>query len=267
MKIIEYGFLGLLQGVTEPIPVSSSGHLRLFQSIFKMDVFKDLNFEIIVNFGSLLAIFYIFRKDIIMLIKSFFNYLFKRDKKDEVNFKYALLIMIASIPIAIVGFLLKDFVESKLGNMKILGVSFIITAISLFLVKNIKGKKEDKDITYKDALIIGLLQTLAIFPGISRSGITLVGCLFRDLKRDVSLKFTFLLYIPVSIGTFILGVADIIKGGQLNTVLMPYTVGLLISLIATLLSYNYMSNIVKKGKLIIFATYCLILSSIIFIFF
>lgn len=266
MDNLSYALLGLLQGVTEPIPVSSSGHLRLFLEIFKIKS-TDLNFEIIVNFGSLLAILFIFRKDIIKLIKNFFNYLLKKDKKYLPDFKYSLLIIIASIPIAIVGFILKDFIESKLGNLKFLGIAFIITSLSLFLVRNIKGSKDDKDITYKDALIIGLLQTFAIFPGLSRSGITLVGCLFRDLKRESALKFTFLLYIPVSVGTFLLGVLDIVKDGSLNTVLIPYTIGMFISLLGTLVSYNFLSNIVKKGKLVIFAIYCLILSSIIFIFF
>lgn len=264
----EYGLLGLIQGLTEPIPVSSSGHLRLFQNIFKMQAFQDLNFEIIVNFGSLLAILIIFRKDLIRLISNFFKYIFNNEKKTSfIDFKYCLLIIIGSIPIGIVGFLLKDFVESKLGNINLLAISFIITAFSLFFVRNIKGTKEDKDITYKDAIIIGLLQILAIFPGISRSGITLVGCLIRDLKRETALRFTFMLYIPVSIATFALGLFDIAKDGQFNTIILPYTLGLVISFLATLISYQWLSNIIKKGKLIIFAIYCLILSSVIFIFF
>jgi len=264
----KYGILGLIQGFTEPIPVSSSGHLRLFQIIFNMKNFQDLNFEIIVNFGSLLAILIIFRKDLIRLISSFFKYILNKEKKKTyLDFKYCLLIIIGSIPVGIVGFLLKDFVESKLTNINYLGFSFIITAVSLFFVKDIKGTKDDQSITYKDAIYIGLLQVFAIFPGISRSGITLVGCLLRDLKREAALKFTFMLYIPVSIATFALGLFDILKKGQFNAVLMPYSIGLILSLLATLISYKWLTNMIKKGKLVIFAAYCLILSSIIFIFF
>ena len=263
---IEYILLGLLQGITEPIPVSSSGHLKLFQKLFNLNAFNDLNFEIIVNFGSLLAILIIFRKDIIKIVRGFFNFLFKKTKEDYDDFRYGLCIIIASIPIGILGFLLKDVIEKKLSNINILAVSFIITAISLFLVRNIKGSKNDEKLTIKDAIIIGLFQIVAIFPGISRSGITLVGCLFRDLKRESALKFTFMLYIPVSIATFALGLFDIIKGGQLNVVLMPYTIGLIVSLLATLVSYNFLSKLVKNGKLIVFSIYCLILSGIILFF-
>ncbi len=265
---IRYAILGLIQGFTEPIPVSSSGHLKLFKAIFNIQNLSDLNFDIIVNFGSLLAILFIFRKDLIKLIKSFFAYIFTQNKKENfLNFKYCLLIIIATIPIGIVGYLTKDIIENKLGSMNILAISFLITAISLFLVRKIKGKKTDHDLTYKDAIIIGLFQILAIIPGISRSGMTLVGCLARDLKRETALKFTFILYIPVSLATMLLGVLDIVKTGSLSKVFLPYSVGLLLSLLATLISYKFLSNIVKKGKLIIFALYCLILSLSIFIFF
>lgn len=261
---LKYAILGLVQGLAEPIPVSSSGHLQIVKKMFDFKSI-DLNFDIIVNFGSLLAILLIFRKDLLKLFSDFFKYIFKkRNKNIELNFKYCLLIIIATIPIGIIGYLLKDFIENNLNNFNILGFSFIITAISLFLVRNIKGQKDDHDITYKDALIIGLLQVFAIFPGISRSGITLVGCLSRNLKRETALKFTFLLYIPVSIATFGLGVYDIINLGQINIVFIPYLIGLLVSFIGTLLSYNWLTKIIKNGKLIVFAIYCLLLSGIVF---
>ncbi len=262
---LKYALLGLIQGITEPIPISSSGHLRIFQQLFNVKSI-DLNFEIIVNFGSLIAILIIFRKDLIRLVKSFFTYIFTSKKKEtKIDFKYCLLIIVGSIPIGIIGFLLKDFVESKLSNINILGISFIITALALYLVRNLNGKKNDQDITYKDAIIIGLLQVLAIFPGISRSGITLVGCLLRDLKREAALKYTFMLYIPVSLATFGLGIYDLTTTGELSSIFIPYTIGLVISFIGTLISYKWLSNIVKNGKLIIFAIYCLILSGIVFI--
>lgn len=264
--MLEYILLGIIQGLTEPIPVSSSGHLKLFQHLFKMNAFKDLNFEIITNFGSLIAILIIFRKDIIKIVKGFFTYLFKKDKESYPSFKYALQIVVASIPVGLFGFLFKDKIAS-FGNMTTLGIAFIITAISLFLVKDMKGTKSINDISYKDSIIIGLFQLIALFPGISRSGMTLVGCLFRDLKREDALKFTFMLYIPVSLASFLLGIFDIFNAGQISSILMPYTVGLILSLLGTLVSYKWLSNIVKKGKLVIFAIYCLILSGIIFIMF
>lgn len=263
MKYLTYGLLGLLQGITEPIPVSSSGHLRVFRSIFNTNIFDDLNFEIFVNFGSFLAILFIFRKDIIKLVKSFFNYIFNKEtrktKSIKNDFNYCLMIIIGTIPAGIIGFLLKDFIESKLGNIKIIGIAFLITALSLFVIRNIKGTKEDKDITIKDAILIGLMQAIAIMPGISRSGATLVGCLLRDFKRDTALKYSFMLYFPISLATMLLGMLDIIKSNQLSEVLLPYSFGLIVSIFATYFATKWLFDVVKKGKLWKFSIYCLLL--------
>lgn len=269
MKIIHYIILGIVQGITEPLPISSSGHLRIIQHIFNTS-FNDLNFEIVVNFGSLMAILFIFRKELIRLIKNFFIYIFNKSKrtKEIVNdFKYCLLIIIGSVPVGIAGILLKDFIEEKLSNINLIGFAFIITAIALFIVRNNKGKKQDNDLTYKDAIIIGLFQMIALFPGISRSGMTLVGCLLVGLSRNSSLKYTFMLYIPVSFATFALGVLDLTKVSNINTLLLPYSIGLVLSLIATLISYKWLSEWVKKGKLWYFSIYCLMLALILLFLF
>lgn len=263
MTYIKYAIFGLLQGITEPIPVSSSGHLRVFRELFNTDMFNDLNFEIFVNFGSFLAILFIFRKDIIKLIKGFINYLFSKDKKiknnSKLDFNYCMLIIIGTIPAGLVGILLKDFIENKLGNINIVGIAFLITALSLFIIRKIKGNKEDKDITKKDALLIGCMQAIAVMPGISRSGATLVGCMLRDFKRETALKFSFILYFPISIATMLLGILDIIKDNQLNEVIIPYTFGMIIAMFATYFSTKWLFEVVKKGKLWKFAIYCLLL--------
>lgn len=159
---------------------------------------SDLNFEIICNFGSFLAILFIFRKDVIKLIKDFFTYVFNKDSRDKTKygFKYALYIIISTIPVGLSGLFLKDFIEEKLTRVKILGFAFLLTALALFIVRNIKGEKDDKDITLKDAIIIGLFQMITIMPGISRSGTVLVACLLCKLKRETALKYTFMLYFP-----------------------------------------------------------------------
>ena len=109
-----------------------------------------------------------------------------------------MLIILGSIPIGIVGLLFKDEIETALSNIKIVGIAFLVTALFLFLVRNIKGEKKDKDLNWKDALIIGLVQVIAVIPGISRSGSTLIAALFRNLKRESAFKYSFMLYIPVS---------------------------------------------------------------------
>ena len=269
MNLLEYIIFGIIQGLTEPLPISSSGHLVLIRNIFNTNLFQDLNFEIVVNFGSFLAILLIFWKDIIKLIKGFFGYLFNKKEKEtfQNDFQYCLLVLIGSIPVGIAGILLKDKIESILNGPRLLGISFLITAIALFLVRNAKGNKEDKDITYKDAIIIGLLQMVALFPGISRSGTVLVGCLLCGLSRNSSLKYTFMLYFPVSIASMGLGALDLIESGNLSNVFIPYFVGLVASGIVTYFSYQWLSNWVKKGRLWKFSIYCFLLSIFIFIYF
>lgn len=269
MKLLEYIIFGIIQGLTEPLPISSSGHLVLLKNIFNTTIQNDLNFEIVVNFGSFLAILLIFWKDIIKLIKSFFGFIFQKEKRKTYknDFKYCMLIIIGSVPVGITGLLLKDRIETILNGPRILGLAFLITALALFLVRNAKGTKEDKDITYKDAIIIGLLQMVALFPGISRSGTVLVGCLLCGLSKDASLKYTFMLYFPVSIASMGLGILDILDAGNINSLLLPYTTGLIASGIVTYFAYIWLSNWVKKGHLWKFSIYCFILGLFVLFYF
>jgi len=269
LNYLIYIILGIIQGFTEPIPVSSSGHIFLFKNIFNTDMFNDLNFEIVANFGSFLAILFIFRKEVWELLTAFFSYIFKKETREKYKkkFRYCIYIIISTIPIGLAGFLFKDFIEEKLQNITILGFAFLITAFMLLLVKNKNGKKDDDDITLKDALIIGILQIIALFPGISRSGTTLVLCLLVGMSKNTALKYTFILYFPISLGTMILGVKDIMEAGNLSSVALPYFSGLLAALVVTYFSYRWLSNVVKRGNLWKFSIYCVCLAIFIFIYF
>lgn len=261
MTIIKYIILGIIQGITEPIPVSSSGHITLFKALINSTIFDSLNFEIISNFGSFIAILIIYFKDIKILIIDFIIFISKKEKRKEKknNFSYVIKIIISTIPIGIMGLIFKGKIES-LNNMNFLAIAFIITGLSLLLVSKKNGFKEDKDITYKDAIIIGLLQALTVTPGISRSGTVLVACLLCNLKRENALKYTFMLYFPVSIAAMILGMKDFILVSNLNDLILPYGLGMIAALIVTYYSYNWLSNWVKKGKLSKFAYYCFFLA-------
>ena len=266
--IIKYILFGLVQGLTEPLPISSSGHLVLLRHIFNTNAFDDLTFEIVLNFASFLAIVFIFKNDIIRLIKSFFTFICNKDKREDKrikeDYKYCWLIVLGSIPAGIVGVLLKDLIEEKLGNIKLLGIAFLITALLLFLVRKINGSKKDKDLTVKDALIIGLFQMFALLPGISRSGAVLVGCLARKLDRDTALKYAFMLYLPVSIGSFLLSIPDLI-GIEVNLIL-PYALGFITSALMTYFASKWFFGIVKKGKLWKFSIYLIILGLTVLLF-
>lgn len=268
MNIIKYLILGIIQGLTEPLPISSSGHIFLFKNLFNTNLFNSLNFEIISNFGSFIAILIIFWKDIIDLIKSFFTYIFNKEKRKTNldKFKYCWYIVISTIPVGITGLIFKEKLEN-LYNLKGLAFAFLITALMLFIVRSIKGEKDDTDITFKDAIIIGLFQAVTIIPGISRSGTVLVACLLCKLKRDTALKYTFILYFPVSLATMALGIKDILVTPNLTDMLLPYAIGLMSAGIVTYFSYRWLSNLVKKGNLWKFSIYCVILALFIFIYF
>lgn len=269
MTLIKYILLGIIQGITEPLPISSSGHLFIFKQLFNTDILNDLNFEIFLNFASFLAIVIIFWNDLVKLISGFFKYVFDKSNRDKYKneFKYCWLIVIGTIPVGIIGFLFKDEIEAMLNNAWMVGIAFIITAIALIIVRNIKGNKEDNDITFKDAIIIGIVQMFALFPGLSRSGMVLVGCLLCKLSRESSLKYTFMLYLPVSVATFILGVKDIIDVGIASNMLINYIIGMIFSGVFTLLTYKYLSMLVKKGKLMYFSIYLFIVGILVLIYF
>lgn len=267
MILLKYIILGIIQGFTEPLPISSSGHIFIFKKIFQAnEALNDLNFEIIVNFGSLIAILIIYFKDIKKLIINFFKYFKIKNEETKKDFKYSLLIILGCIPVGITGFLLKDYIENLLQSSFIVGISFLITSLFLFLVRNINGFKEE-DLTWKDALFIGLIQIIALIPGISRSGSTLIAALFRDIKRNDALKYSFMLYIPISLGTMILGVKDLVNSNNLNTLILPYSLGFLSSLIVSYFTLKWFINAVKKGNLLYFSIYCLILGLFILILF
>ena len=258
--ILKYILLGVVQGFTEPLPISSSGHVFILKQILKTnETLNDLNFEIVVNFGSLIAILIIYFKDIKRLITNFFKYFKIKNEETKTDFKYCLLIALGCIPVGIAGFLLKDKIETLLQTTTIVGISFIVTAIFLFLIRNINGSKESKDLSWKDALFIGLTQVIALLPGISRSGSTLIAALFRNIKRSDALKYSFMLYIPVSLGTMILGIKDIIEVSNLENIMIPYILGFIASLIVSYFTLRWFMNAVKKGNLLYFSIYCLIL--------
>lgn len=269
IDLLKYLFLGIVQGITEPIPVSSSGHLLIIQSL--INGLGDIDYEIlatITNFGSLLAILFIFRERIIELIKNFFSYLKSKDKKYYTDYKYCWYVVVATIPAGIVGIIIEklgvfDFLEN---NVRFVGLMLLVTALFLFVIKDFKGIKSNKELTIKDAIVIGLFQVCALLPGISRSGATIVGGMFRSLKREVAFDFSFILYIPISVATMILGVKDLFEANLTLVQLFYYLIAMVMAFVFTYIGTKWFKNIVKNGKLIYFVVYCIVVGSLIIIF-
>lgn len=264
--LLIYLLLGFIQGLTEPIPISSSGHLVIFKNLFDLDALQDLNFEIFANFGSLIAIIIVFRKDIAKLFWDFINYIKTKDQKYKSGFRYVSLVALATIPAGLCGLIFNDFIEKYLSNVKYVGIALLVTALFLFLIRKLKGKKDDNQISIKDAIAIGLFQVVALLPGISRSGATLVGGMFSGLKRETAFKFSFMLYIPISFATMILGVKDVAENGINTSLLMSYILGAIVACIVTFFSTKWFKGIMLKGKLIYFVYYCLIVGTLVILF-
>lgn len=267
IELIKYILLGFVQGFTETIPVSSSGHLMIVKSLIQLDIDFD-TLAIITNFGSLLAILLLFRKDICSLIKSFFGYLKKKEEKYHSEYRYCWLIVLGCIPAGLMGLIVSklDLFAKIENNVKIVGISLLITAFLLFLIRNFKGHKEDGEITAKNAFMVGLFQILGLFPGISRSGSTIVGGMTQGMKRDTAFKYSFMLYIPMSIAAMMLEVGDILEASISTVTWIYYGISMLIAAVVTFLVTKWFREIVNHGKLIYFTIYCAIVGTLVILF-
>ena len=264
LDLLKYIFLGFIQGMTETIPVSSSGHLMIFKTILDVNVDFD-TIAILTNFGSLIAIIILFWKDIKSLFINFFNYIRTKDKKSKSEYKYCWMIVLGCIPAGIVGLLVSyfDLFEKIENNIKIVGISLIITSILLFAIRNFKGKKEDSKIGIKEALSVGCFQIIGLFPGISRSGSTIVGGMTQGLKRDTAFKYSFMLYIPMSLAAMALEMTDLNIDPSL---ILYYVASIIVSLVVTLLVTKWFRKIVNNGKLIYFSIYCFVVGLLVILF-
>lgn len=257
IELLRYLFLGAIQGITETLPISSSGHLVIMQELLGIEPDNSLTFEILLHFGSLIAIVIFYRKIILELIQNFFIYLFKRDADKLEDFRYVWLIVVATIPAGVIGIFLKDQIGSYLNNTLSVGIALLFTAAILFTISKLpRGTKTKGEITFKDAIFIGLMQAVAIIPGISRSGSTVSMSLYRKLNIDHALRFSFLLFVPVALGATLIDLVEYIKEPTLQFEPVLYLISFLTSILFTFISLKIFIDILKRGKLIYFSYYC-----------
>lgn len=262
---LKYLILGIVQGVTEPIPVSSSGHLIVAQRLLGVDQ-AGLTFEILTNTASLIAIMFIYRHDIGRLIVNTWKYLRTRDAKYESDFMFAMYVVIGTIPAVIVGLLFKDWIEATFSSVTTVAVALLFTGVALWLIRNMRGRKLDGDLKFRDALIVGLAQAVALIPGVSRSGSTVIASIATGMKQDTALRFSFMLYIPVSLGAIVMGLPDIISTSEAPGMLLPYVLAFVATLIVTYFAMKWFMGIMAKGNLKYFAYYCFVAAILMLIF-
>ena len=245
MSLLEAIILGLIQGLSEFLPVSSSGHLLVAHQVFGITGEDNLTFIIVLNMGSLVPLLWVFRKDVWALIRNPFQ-------------KMTALLIIATLPVIIVTVLFLDYIEQMFHLVHFLPVGFVITGIVLLLSdKFSKGKRDIGELNVIDAVLVGLAQAVAVFPGLTRSGSTITASLARGLNRESAAKFSFLMSIPTAFGALILRAGHIVSGRVLIDDLnfLNLGAGFITAAVSGYLAINFMLSIVKKAKLKYFALY------------
>ena len=245
--MIKYIILGVIQGLTEFLPISSSAHLVIFNKFLSAEA--NLLFYITLHLGTLFSLIIFFFKDIIKLLKDF-NLLKK--------------IFIVTLITGIIGILGKDFFERLFSNYRLVSLTLFINGLILiFASKKIDTAKKYRP-TYLDSSILGFTQSLAIMPGISRSGITISTLLFRRLEKESAFKFSFLASIPLILGSFFFKLKDV-SFGLGNIEVLEYTIGFIAAGVSGYLSLMVLSSLIKKRGLNFFGYYCIIISCLLFI--
>lgn len=274
-------FLGIIQGLAEYLPISSSGHLEIFRQVLGIDLAgkESLAFDVTLHVATVLSTIVVLWHEFMPLCKSFFT--FRRDE----NFYYVLKILVSCIPVGIVGLMFKEEVEKFFeGDLMIVGICLIVTSLLLAFayffrtspIAVLKGKNagEGREIGWFDALIIGLAQAVAVLPGLSRSGSTIATGILIGNKRDKVATFSFFMVIIPILGEALLHLKDLLfpdaeemaeQAAQAAVGVFPLVIGFLAAFVVGCLACKWMINLVKKGKLIWFAVYCFIVGIICFV--
>lgn len=257
MSILEALILGIIQGLTEFLPVSSSGHIELGKAILGVTPPDPLLFSVVVHAATALSTIVVFREDILMLVRLFFEKAWWNAGR-----QYILYIIISMVPAVLVGLFYKEEIEALFNNNVLLvGMMLIITALLLFMTTRVKRKRGK--IGYINSAIIGVSQAIAIMPGISRSGATIATALLLGVERTRAARFSFLMVIPVILGAMAKDVMDMQGSNAIaETSLTPLIVGFIAAFVTGLAACTWMIQLVKKSKLVYFALYCFIVGII-----
>ncbi|SHJ56738.1 Undecaprenyl-diphosphatase [Anaerobranca californiensis DSM 14826] len=263
MTILEAIIVGIVQGLTEFIPVSSSAHIVLTQNLLGVKQ-PGITFEVVVHIGTLFSVFWIFGSDIIKLLKAVVdlprtitkNETFESLKtKNDRNLIFMLIL--GTLVTGTIGVLFKDFFVSFYHNNTAIGIALLVTGFILWISQKLNpGYKKEGEIGILDAIIVGAFQSLAIFPGISRSGSTIAGALLRKMDKETAVRYSFLLSIPAILGATLLEVKEVLETGFDQSLALPYIFGLIFSAISGIIAIKWLVAFLKKGKLHYFSFYC-----------
>lgn len=277
MSVLESILLGIVQGVTEFLPVSSSGHLAILENIFHVETNGSMLFDIMLHLGTLVAVFVVYHKDIWNMIKealfmagdifsNLYTFILNKIHKTSLKYKkivhnsyrkFVVLILVSTVPTGVIGVLGKDIVEGAGETLLIPGICLLITGVLLLMAEIKKeGNKTPKTVSYANGLAIGTAQGLATLPGLSRSGTTIAACLFCGLDRKFAVKYSFILSIPAILGAAVLEIKDVIAEPIQASQIGVYAIGMVFAGVVGYICIKTMLIIVRKKKFHYFAYYC-----------
>ena len=265
MEIYQAIILGIVQGLTELLPISSSAHLTLIPQIFNWSQVPD-SFDVALHFGTLLAIGLFFFKDWLGLIKGGFNKVFK--KEDSVDGRMFWYIVVATIPGGAIGFILDKYASDILTKPLIIAIALIVMGIVLYIVdKKSSTKTEYEEMTFKQTFLIGLSQALAFIPGVSRSGVTMTTARAMGVSRESAAKYSFMLSAPIVLAATVFKLGDFIEYLSIasTTGIIAFILGILVSFIVGIIVIKFLLEYLRKGSFKIFAIYRVIIGILVIV--
>jgi undecaprenyl-diphosphatase len=265
MTIFQSIVLGIVQGLTEFLPISSSGHLVIVPYLLNWNIppAQAFVFDVLVQVATLIALFAYFWMDLVEIVKGVVKGLVTKKPFESINARLGWLLILASVPAGILGLFLKDAVEKAFSNAFTTALFLFGTALLLVIAELVgKRKRELKEITWIDAIWIGVFQAISIFPGISRSGSTITGGMTRNFDRPASARFAFLMSIPIMIAAGLLATIDLIKLPNLATMLPVFIPGFIVAAITGYLAIRWLLRYLVQHTLYDFAIYCVVVGII-----
>lgn len=282
MSLFEAIIMGFIQGVTEFLPVSSSGHLAIFKNFFGLEE-VGVAFDVLLHVGTLMAVCIAFFKDIKELFVNGFGIVFDslknvvifiqnlagKDKKQYHKIvstpyrKFAMLIIVTTIPTGVMGIVFNDMIENAGKALIIPGICLLITGVLLLIADcTPEGNKDESTVTYKNAFIVGICQGFATLPGISRSGTTIVSCLVSKMDKNFAVKYSFIMSIPVILGAAVLKLKDLSSENLQVSEISNYIIGTVVAAVVGYVCIKTMLKVVRQKKYKVFAYYCFIMGAI-----
>ncbi len=258
MSLLEAVILGIVQGLTEFLPVSSSGHLVLGEFLLKVK-FDDISFEVFLHFGTFLSVIIVFRRIIKTMLKGIWlkaksNFTGKMASAEDEGWRLFWLILVGSIPAGILGVFFEDYVELCFSSVTLVSLMLLFTGMVLFLTQFFSAAR--RKVTFSDAFVVGLAQALAMLPGISRSGLTISAGIFKGIERSKAAEFSFLLSLPAIFGASLIKLKDVLHQVDLSQDLSIYLTGAFTAFVVGYLAIKFLLNVIKKGRFQYFAYYC-----------